>query len=85
MSAFGKLVIYHWRAGQVRAGQTQSVALVTKLNPDGTANLKVFPDDPNGDLWFRSVPPMSDAVKTHCFTLQEEERKPTLQLPQKRN
>lgn len=82
----GKMVIYRWRSGQVRAGQTESAALVTRVNADGTVNLKVFPDDPNGDLWFKAVPPASDKIQSHCWLLTPDDNdrkapeKPVLRL-----
>lgn len=66
----GTWVSYHWRPGQVRAGQSESAALVTRTNPDGTANLKVFADGTPDVLDLRNVPKMSQEIRSHCWEAQ---------------
>ena len=63
----GPLVFYVWRPGQVRAGQTQSIALVTKENADKTVNLSVFPDGSPDALFLKNVPAQSQEIAHHCF------------------
>jgi hypothetical protein len=63
----GKMVLYIWRPGQVRARQSESAAMITRVNPDGTVNLTVYPDGTPDPLFLRNVAAMSDAVPCHCW------------------
>ena len=63
----GPLVLYTWRPGQVRAGQSKSIALVTKENADKTVNLTVYPDGSPDALFLRGVPAFSQEISHHCF------------------
>ena len=63
----GKMVLYIWRPGQVRARQSESAAMITRVNPDGTVNLSVYPDGTPDALFLRNVAAMSEAVQSHCW------------------
>ncbi len=63
----GKIVLFRYRPGQVRAGQIDDAAIVTRVHADGSANLDVFADGLPDRLHFNNVPPMSDAVQSHCW------------------
>ena len=75
----GKMVLYIWRPGQVRARQSESAAMITRVNPDGTVNLSVYPDGTPDALFLRNVAVMSEAVQCHCWKPnpddEERERK----------
>lgn len=64
----GKMVLYTWRPGQVRAGQTESAAMILRVNRDGTVNLRVFADGTPDALDLRNVPAMSETIQTHCWS-----------------
>ena len=63
----GKMVLYIWRPGQVRARQSESAAMITRVNPDGTVNLSVYPDGTPDPLYLKNVAAKSDAVQSHCW------------------
>lgn len=63
----GQIVLYRYRPGQVRAGQLDDAALVTRVHADGSVNLDVFADGLPDRLHYNNVPPMSDAVQSHCW------------------
>lgn len=63
----GLIVLYRYRPGQVRAGQLDDAAIVTRVHADGSVNLDVFADGLPDRLHFNNVPPMSDAVQSHCW------------------
>lgn len=69
----GKFVLYSWRPGQVRVGQSESAALVTRVNRDGTLNLKVFADGTPDVLDLRNVPKASQEIASHCWKAQRED------------
>lgn len=63
----GIWVLYVFRSGQVRAGQSECAAMITKLNGDGTANLKIEADGTADPIYQKSVPPRSQEVTGHCW------------------
>lgn len=76
----GSHVLYRFRPGQVRAGQTEAAALVTRVNIDGTANLTVFADGTPDCLYLRSVPKASQEITSHCWTMAESDNVDIAQL-----
>ena len=71
--AYGHMVLYRFRPGQVRAGQPDAPALVTRVNPDGTANLTVYPDGTPDPLFLRAVPRLSQDVASHCWEMAKSD------------
>lgn len=67
MPTIGQSVLYVWRPGQIRAGEVESAAIVTRVNADGSLNLRVFPDGTPDVLQFQRVVPMSEAIHGHCW------------------
>lgn len=63
----GKMVLYIWRPGQVRARQSESAAMITRINPDGTVNLKIEPDGTPDPVFQNNIAMRSDAVQSHCW------------------
>lgn len=68
MSVFiGKIVLYRYRPGQIRAGQIDDPGVVTRVNGDGSLDLRVFPHGLSDTILLARVPPMSDSVTGHCW------------------
>lgn len=63
----GKMVLYRWRPGQVRAQQAESAAMITKINADGTVNLKVVPDAAPDPIFLRNIAQNSNEVQSNCW------------------
>lgn len=65
----GHPVLYRFRPGQVRAGQQDAAALVTRVNADGSLDLAVFPAlGPNSEfLTVNKVRRMSQEVTSNCW------------------
>jgi hypothetical protein len=65
------MVLYRCRPGQVRAGQLDLAAMVTKINSDGTLELTVYPA--LSEPCFQSkVPALSDGFTGHCWHPRSE-------------
>lgn len=71
----GKLVLYRWRVGQVRAGQLDAGAMVTRIHADGTLDLTVHPAMDRDPLYVDRVAQMSDAVLSHCWRFNDDEQR----------
>ncbi len=69
----GQIVLYRLRPGQVRAGQSELAAIVTRVHPrlDGETrpcvDLRVFVPDSLDPLVQQRVMALSDAVRGHCW------------------
>jgi hypothetical protein len=64
-------VLYRVRPGQVRAGQSELAAIVTKVYPDGSADLRVFVSDVADPLVLPRVPPMTQDQQSNCWRLPD--------------
>ena|SRR5258708_7300066 len=69
----GQIVLYRLRPGQVRAGQSELAAIVTRVHArlDGEAlpcvDLRVFVPDSLDPLVQQRVMALADAVRGHCW------------------
>ena len=59
--------LYRWRPGQVRAGQDDAAALITRVNSDGSVDLTVFQPGTPDTLVLNRVGRMSQEVQSHCW------------------
>lgn len=65
-------VLYVFRPGQVRAGQAEVAAIVTKVNADDTLELITFPT--MSEMVHQSrVPAMSEVITGHCWRRQDDD------------
>ena len=71
----GKMVLYRWRLGEVRAGQTEAAAMITMLHPDGSADLTVYPAMDREPRFQRKVPQMSAEHDFHCWRLTPDDER----------
>lgn len=67
----GRTVHYRQRPGQVRAGQQDLAAKITKVWPDGSASLRIYVPDSPDVLLQPKVQRMSQEVTTHCWFIPE--------------
>jgi hypothetical protein len=69
----GQIVLYRLRPGQVRAGQSELAAIVTRVHPrleadeEPCVDLRVFVPDSLDPLVLLRVMAQSDAVRGHCW------------------
>lgn len=69
----GKPVLYRFRPGQVRMGQTEAAAMITRVYPDGTCDLTVHPPNNPEPLFQNKVPKMAREEDFHCWRLNDDD------------
>lgn len=71
----GMMVQYRWRPGQVRAGQQDAAAMITRVKHDGKVDLTIYP--PSAEhIHQQDVMAMSQEVTSHCWHVPEDEDSP---------
>jgi hypothetical protein len=63
----GMMVLYRCRPGQVRAGQQDLAALVTKVRQDGSVDLRIYTPDMVDVLNQQAIREMSQDLQWHCW------------------
>lgn len=63
----GMSVNYRCRPGQIRVGQQDLAALVTRLRPNGSVDLRVYVPDSVDVLIYPGILPMSQDLQYHCW------------------
>lgn len=68
----GLMALYRARPGQVRAGQQDLAAIVTRVNGDGTVAMRIYASDAADVLLQDRVPPMSQETPSHYWHLPDD-------------
>jgi hypothetical protein len=71
----GKPVLYRFRPGQVRMGQIEGAAMITRVYPDGTVDLTVYPPNNPEPLFQTRVAKMAREDDFHCWRLNEDDER----------
>lgn len=78
----GLMVLYRWRPGQVRAGETDAAAVVTKVYPDETVDLTIFVPSMGPEIHQNRVMHMSKEVPCHCWHMAPAANAGKAEVPQ---